>query len=513
MRKLLFISLLLSLLGFNISAQELTEQTTDSVETVKEKKFGLNTYYTPDIVRNKFIISVSANGKNTSLNNNFNNNDSISPIETVTSNSSSYLNGTFNGAFESLTSTRKRISLLQINGNITGNTTGVTNDKTVKINTSEVTNNSTTTDNYNNEILSFNYINRFYNAKKQYLILGVYAGFEANSTNNTSKIDTVKTENSQNGSKFYAVPSVGVGMGRIESVEDARQALYIIEELGKKGALKRELTEEEKFSLAQQISLIKNKRFFDSRVQLMEEIATIDSFFASNNLLNNADVSYYTTLYDNWLYGAAFERKAGQMFEVCLSPSGTWKKDKIITDTGWNNTSTTSFGGDLTVSYLLEKPISLALQHSINARVKVFTEYPNVQDSYSSNVMESIVKSNNSGANIYAGYTLGYYPNSRTYLTAGVSQEIILSFQKDINTGIDSSGSGLFDASIWDRNTNLNSALNLTAYYYVSPQMRLTTVATIGNYYYTNKFKNSDLKITNNSLQSNFSVNLSYTFF
>ena len=61
-----------------------------------------------------------------------------------------------------------------------------------------------------------------------------------------------------------------VGKGRIERVEDARQAIYILENLAKRRVLSRELTGEEIDAFARVISTVKNKRFFDARLRLIE---------------------------------------------------------------------------------------------------------------------------------------------------------------------------------------------------------------------------------------------------
>ena len=70
-------------------------------------------------------------------------------------------------------------------------------------------------------------------------------------------------------------PSIGWGIGRIENVTDARQAIYILEDFKKNGILSRDLTKDELFEFAQLISTVKNKRFLDSRLHRIDEITTM----------------------------------------------------------------------------------------------------------------------------------------------------------------------------------------------------------------------------------------------
>jgi hypothetical protein len=76
---------------------------------------------------------------------------------------------------------------------------------------------------------------------------------------------------------------LGIGYGRIENVQDARQAIYIANALSKNGVLTRNLSNSEMFELSQIISTVKNKRFLDSRLRLIEEITTVTSSITRKN--------------------------------------------------------------------------------------------------------------------------------------------------------------------------------------------------------------------------------------
>ena len=89
--------------------------------------------------------------------------------------------------------------------------------------------------------------------------------------------------------------SLRVGKGRIERVEDARQAIYILENLAKRRVLSRELTGEEIDAFARVISAVKNKRFFDARLRLIDEVTAVDSFLVASGALASGGAAYFTT--------------------------------------------------------------------------------------------------------------------------------------------------------------------------------------------------------------------------
>lgn len=94
-------------------------------------------------------------------------------------------------------------------------------------------------------------------------------------------------------------------------MEDARQAIYILEEFKKNNVLKREMDKEEIFEFAQIISTVKNKRFLDSRLHRIDEISTLDNYLKNKGVLSNVDAPYFTSLYDMWDYGALYNRSSG----------------------------------------------------------------------------------------------------------------------------------------------------------------------------------------------------------
>ncbi|MBV5342795.1 hypothetical protein JZU68_03975, partial [bacterium] len=88
--------------------------------------------------------------------------------------------------------------------------------------------------------------------------------------------DSIKNINSFKSSNFnnYIFVEIGSGSGRIENVSDAQHALFLINDLSKKSILNRDLSNNEINELSKTMTKIKNKRFLDSRLKLIDEINT-----------------------------------------------------------------------------------------------------------------------------------------------------------------------------------------------------------------------------------------------
>jgi hypothetical protein len=420
--------------------------------SAQEYKYNISKYYTPDIVRNQLDVSFGANS-------NFNNSTSrngytVSNIikDSVVSSYNNSFYGTITPNFVTYTNTRKLSSMLQINGNFYGNygTNGNfdQNDK----NTTFITNDN----------LNVNYTSRFYNVSNQYFLLGISSNLQASVNKNNSLTNSITSNSFNNNYIINIAPSIGIGIGRIEQVEDARQAIYILDDLSKKKVLTRQLDNAEIFQFAQQISRVKNKRFLDSRLHLIDEINSVDSFLVKNNLLEKSDARYFTTLYDDWQYGALYSRKSGQSFEISISPSLNWNElnyhpvDTLAQDIENQN----SLYGGLTFTYTYEKPVNLNWQHSLSASLNGFLSSNTIRTQYGKSTTATSNKTDDNGAKLSVNYTLGYYPSTRSYFTAAFSQNSQLDYVKYYNNSYLNSG----------KTFTSNSNIRLSAYYYFSPQ-------------------------------------------
>lgn len=459
--------LFIAVLSFNTVAQEY--------------KYDLSKYYTPDIVRNQLDLNFNSNGNFTKQND---------------GNENSYLYGFLNTTFQAYKNTRKTLSNFTLIANLNGD---LTNSRS---NSQTILNQKSSSNTY----LSLDYTKHRYNSANQFVSFGCYinlGSYVQNSKQDTPSNYSLSTSSSTLDLIFN--PSFSIGSGRMERIEDARQAVYILDEFSKKGILKKHLINDEIFNLSQQISRVKNKRFLDSRLHLMDEIAAVDSFFVNNDLIDKSDATYFTTLYDLWQYGAAFNRQSGHVFEISLNPTIDLsigkqlnKINTITTDSFHTNDH--QYGGNFNVSYSYEKPFHLKWQHSASANIQGFTAYTIDNRYFYGSPAESLYRLNFSGLNLNAVYAIGFYPTTRTYFSTNITYKYQLDFSKNLDL------SNVFDSTGWFKTKQSNAEFNFFAMYYLSPQLSISGRASLT---YLSGFNYNNFSTLNES----FSTSLKYSFF
>lgn len=416
--------------------------------------FDLSTYKLPDIVRHELDFSLYSRGAFDDASASKEDNFSIS--------------GDFKGDFNRYKNTRsflgRQYATLELGGSYS-------NNKAVdqsKLSSFDVA-------------ASYKNSSRFYKQDQLFFETGGSAFFATEKEKNVKK-------NTQT-SLGVSIP-LRVGRGRIEQVEDARQAIYILDNLDKRGVLKRQLSNEEIYTFSQLISTVKNKRFFDSRLRMIDEITTVDSFLVKNNLLATAGAPYFTTLYDYWMYGALFERASGTEISGGLTPGINYSRVK----SDRNETSIVSPGlsADVLLSY--EKPVNLYWQRSASVGISGRYDYMTLDaddrklDSYSTAL---------SGK-----YAWGYYPTSRTNLNMGVSES--LSWNKNDERH------SMYESFSYAHNS---TSAFVSLYYYFSPQLRLALDASLDFNYYRLLGDEYEAKRDHLKWNGNFAATLTYSLF
>lgn len=325
----------------------------------------------------------------------------------------------------------------------------------------------------NNLTFAASYANssRFYSPNKCFWGVGGDASFSYEKMKHGGVSDYEMTG-------FSISPLMMIGRGRIEPVQDARQAVYILNELSRKGFIAERRSDDEVNRFAQLISQMKNKRFLDSRLHLIDEISSVDSFLFSNKYLNRSAAGYFTTLYDFWLYGDLFKRGSGWDVSLEIKPFYNYNKTQQATDLRMNQT-----GVNVSVPFNYEKPVNLYWQHSAN--ISVGATYNHVSTKRSGGETTENMRT----GIVLGGYSIGYYPNTRTNLNVGIADRLLLSDEDKVR---------------------YNSATSLTfsANYYVSPQLRISGDA--GVVYENN---NNKYMSYSNRWTGNYSFKLTYSFF
>ncbi len=382
-----------------------------------DKNLLLKNYVLPDIQRHALDIRVNSNGGFTT--------------SSLDEEGSSNIDINLNGAYSFYKNTRSFIGRQYLSLGFSGS---YNQDKSTDTERGSIS-----------PIISYGNSSRFYKGN-----IFFETGVRANVDYNRYYNDDYKDKYT-----FYTDASIPLmfGIGRIENVEDMRQAIYIVDNLEKKGVIDRSMSADEFIEFARLISTVKNKRFFDSRKRLISEITALDVFFKNNDIIDKEGASYFTTLYDYWLYGALFERKSGTEFKIGIVSSGGYSCANSLINK--NHTENVGISGEISMSY--ENPISLSWQHSSLVNVKGgwtrnWHTLKDGNDKYKFTPNETFVEASGK-------YYIGYYPNSRTNLNMGISESFLYNKWKNRN---------------YDEDYNVSvTRLHFDMYYYLSPQLRI----------------------------------------
>jgi hypothetical protein len=380
-------------------------------------------------------------------------------------------------------------------------------------------------------VLNYTQTNRYYYTNNNFIEINLLASASLNrySYNENRENNNYETENADHSVNGTVGLPIKTGWGRIEPIQDARHAIYIIDELKKLNRLSNIQNKDSITHLAEFISEIKNKRFFDTRLQQIYEIEAVDSFLFAHGYCNNRDSRYFTTLNDNWVYGSVPFRNSGSRFSLVFYPaylySNTYRHDVTVISNGneidpfYAREDMSVYGIMLTggFEYTVEKPINLFWQNTtqFNGYLGTFEgkqkDYENGMDNTSLSIpdfqFECIDK-------------LGFYPNTRTSLNLQLSAKYIYLFDNSniANNITGASGQGV----------KLGSNININ--YYISPKFRLNfssslfyiwqdskdnAIINFNNIYSLNQI--SSTSVNNNfmtkNLEHQFSLSLTYSIF
>ncbi len=290
------------------------------------------------------------------------------------------------------------------------------------------------------------------------------------------------------------------GTGRIDPVQDARLAVYILQDLQKISGLSRIPDQAEILEFARLISQTKSKRFFDSRDKLIWEMETIDTFLKSKNILKGTDAAYFTRLYDNWLYASGPLRESGKRFSSGLVPM-LYTFDYYLINPDSIVKKPVKYSPVLKAVIRQEqtKPVNLywqtGHQFELSAIFVQDNENALIEPTSDDPIMVMITG--------LFKYNLGWYPNSRTSVTLNTG------FEADTYAGIPKVNNTLA--------YSLSPSLGMNFRYYFSPQLQLYV-----NYSVLYSFTSQRWKVPlwpfhqstlHHGLNHSFNVNLFYSLF
>ena len=256
----------------------------------------------------------------------------------------------------------------------------------------------------------------------------VYSSHYQNHATEMEQESETKQKNSSSELDFSL--DLAVGKGRIEAVQDAQMACYILEDLNKLGSLKKSISPEDIEALATAITRIKATRFFDSRIQKIREMSEIDALLNSRGLKSSGDAAYFTSLFDNWNYANNPVRESGYRYFAGLSLN-TYGKNQINTfDTIMPAEYHYKFRNDVRLmnagvyaGFKHEKPLNLKWQQSLSARIDFTMDSYKETNQYLKPVVQDeflLSKKNGPTLNASIGGSYSYYPTTRTSASAGL---------------------------------------------------------------------------------------------
>ena len=296
--------------------------------------------------------------------------------------------------------------------------------------------------------------NRFYSSRNRFIQVKANLRYKEY-LNKQIKPDSLVYR--QRSSDLFAEVELLAGKGRIEPVQDARLAVYILEDLQKAGRLGRRAGEEDMLAFARLISETRSRRFFDSRDKLIWELETLNGWLDSTGLLGREDAVAVTRVYDNWLYANGPVRESGRRFSAGIVPTYIMRGDLYL----WKNASFNipSFYRTPSLRAVArwqgENPVSLHRQTGYLAELGGSFLWGYAPEGAGGKAfgIESYLSAK-------ANRTWGWYPNSRTGIrfSLGLESGVFKTFLKgepQKQLGYD-----------------LRPDIGLNVNYYISPQIR-----------------------------------------
>jgi len=311
--------------------------------------------------------------------------------------------------------------------------------------------------------------------------LNLHVGYDkrSNENNNTGDIIIGPTyyDLKHKSNLFMIELPLYFGFGRVEQIQDSRHALYILKDLKKKGRLKRIPDNDEIIELAEKISQVKNKRFFDSRLQKIDELDTVNGFLNGHELIDSNDITYFSSLNDMWDFGGTPIRLSGirgyfglvPMFGSYFSQYDRISEQNDIEESSEGNETNNALKLLLVVGFDYYKPIKQKWQYNLTTRFGLGpTAYVNDSEHNPGPTREQKINPMEYFSSIETGF--GFYPNTRTYFTLSILGTLKYCNGKE-NEELGTDQSEYTAYSIWS---------GFNAYYYISPKLRLS--GTIGLY-------------------------------
>ncbi len=276
----------------------------------------------------------------------------------------------------------------------------------------------------------FSVLNKWF-SKKNFVELGAEAYRDLSSTKDifTNSLNTISTNTFKgNRDNYFLSTTAGIGKGRLENVTSMQNAIWLNDALKKEGRLRHSLSSEELNGLGQAIVKANNTRVLDYRKRNQFILETVDQYFQQNDLIDKADIKYFSDLNDILFFAVNNTRLAGTEKYIRVMPAIAYVKtdqSQTIPDTRNNNRSTAK---SARVSTGINRYIPFNIHHSNNYGIGIFANYQEVdatQKYFASGILTNELNINpvlrQAGANLFFEHAI--YPNTRTVVNFSLRSE------------------------------------------------------------------------------------------
>jgi hypothetical protein len=295
---------------------------------------------------------------------------------------------------------------------------------------------------------------------------------------------------------------LGFGKGRLEAVQDAQMALFILNDLKEKGLIESLPSAETVNQFAQLITEINNQRVFDFRRKRIYELTQMEKFLREKGITSATDIRHFTIINDNWTLAFNPYRLSGANWYLNLKSSAEIGKAKQTTKDVTASTTSEQYSDVLGIGprlgYENYKPINLNWQRNFGGNVSWQAERSKESNKTTLNGTSAETKTElkQHQTELYAFYELGFYPNNRTKLNASIDVRATR-YQ--------------YKLAAMDNQTSLRPSFNFSTDYFINYRTRLYANAYVYHEYdhYTYLSLPS---FTKNAFRSGFSVGISHYF-
>lgn len=354
-----------------------------------------------------------------------------------------------------------------------------------------------------NLVAGYNSTDRFYFRNKRFFELENYF----TTSNSNHRLSGNNTSLSSGTINFQYRLSAGIGKGRLEYVQDAQMAMFIINDLQKMNLLEKKASPGDMQELARLITKINNRRVFDNRIRRIYELTKIDSFLQATQLVKQSSIAYFTAVNDNWALAFNPGRQSGTIYYFRVRPSAivyrNKNEQKLPANFSEGNNRSFSYGYETVAGVEKQQPVNLFWQRKMKASLSFVQEWKREKTEFQTgnNPPQLLPWSTSTGSGLLmnAFYGIGYYPNNRTIIDGGFTVQSAYSFHN-----FSQSYSGFV----------LSPGVTLSANYFISYKTRVTVFAN-AMYMYFDPSANASpyLSFSRSSVDANINIGFSHILF